>query len=423
MIPPSKTRPWSNRRWAFRLSILFSPLIFGACLPPARPTLPTAKPPAPAQSVRLVPPSKWPILRDDLDADSLAKAAERTTAYLKTLDQKTFAFGDRLVAPQLLIDTVETLVRLRRESKTPEELTERLKQDFDLFAVAAASPAKSAFFSAYYQPILKASLERTEKFQYPLYRRPSDMVEVDMGAFNSKLKEEGAVGRVEGRRLLPYFDRGAIDVRKALEGKGLEIAWLDNDFDRLDIHIQGSGLLEFPDGALKMARFAATNALPYRSVGLAVTGSGALTREELNHETLRQYLLDHPEGASWLLSQNPRYTFFELVDAPPDGEPPGRISQPLTAGRSIAVDPRFSPLGAAAFMRLDMAQTDDSGRLLGKAQASRFALCQDVGGAINGPGRVDIYVGHGPQAKGLASLVWGPGELYLLLKKLPPRRR
>jgi len=403
--------------------LLLCAATLAGCLPPHGPTIPSRKPAAPGEALRLVPPSRWPLLRDDLDPDSLAKAAERTTAYLKTLDPKPFPFANRLVAPQLLIDTIDALVRVRKEAKTPQEMTERLKAEFELFAVVGTTYAKGAFYSAYYQPVLKASPARTEKFLYPLYRRPPDMVEAELGRFSQKFKGETIVGRLDNQHLVPYFDRGAIDVRKALEGKGLEIAWLDNDFDRLDLHIEGSGLLEFPDGTSKLARFAATNALPYRSVGLAVVGSGALTREDINHEVLRQYLADHPEGASWLLSQNPRYTFFELADAPADGEPPGRINQPLTAGRSIAVDPRFSPLGAAAFLRLDMAQTDDSGQLLGKAETSRFAFCQDVGGAISGPGRVDIYVGHGPQAKALASRVWDPGELYLLLKNLPPRTR
>ncbi|MBI5244657.1 MAG: murein transglycosylase A [Elusimicrobia bacterium] len=396
-------------------------LLLSACLPRPR----TSGPPGQGRpAVRLVPPDQWPILQDDLDPASLAKAAERTVAYLKTLDpQKLIQAGGRSVGPQLLIDTAQALARPRPEGETPEQFTQRLKQDFDLFAVGTSTSPKAAFFSAYYQPVLKASLERTGKFQYPLYRRPPDMLEADLGAFNPKWKGEGVVGRAQERRFVPYFDRREIDARKVLEGKSLELAWLETQFDRLDLHIEGSGLLEFPDGALRMARYAATNALPYKSVGLAVVGAGAMTREEISHETLRQYLQDHPEGESWLISQNPRYTFFELVETPPDGEPLGRISQPLMAGRSIAVDPRFTPLGAAVFMRLDLAQTDESGRLLGKAKASRFAFCQDVGGAITGAGRVDIYVGHGPQAKGLAPRIWEPGELYLLLKKLPPRQR
>jgi membrane-bound lytic murein transglycosylase A len=323
-----------------------------------------------------------------------------------------------------LIETGEAVLALKREGLPPAEFTERLKKDFDLFRIQGGSQPPGAFFSSYYLPVLEASTACQGAFAFPIYRKPPDLVEADLGAFNPKWKGETLVGRMtpEGR-FVPYFDRGAVDVRGALAGKGLEIACLKGAFERLDLHIQGSGLLELPDKTLKLARFSATNALPYRSVGLALAGSGAVRREELDRARLRQYLAEHPEGEAWLLSQNPRYTFFELVDVPPDGEPFGRADQPLTAGRSIAVDPKFAPLGSLAFLRLETVQTDASGAFLGRSAMSRLAFCQDIGGAIQGPGRVDIYSGHGAQAFSQASKIWDPGELYLLLKRLPARQR
>ncbi len=429
-------------------------LLAAGCLPPPVPA-PTTLPPAavPSTPAVLVPPSEWPDIQDDLDPDSLAEAAQTTAAYLNGLPQKSLAVADRSVGPQLLLEGARALARIRREAKTPEELAARLKEEFDLFRIRGSTGGPGAFFSAYYQPVLKASPGKSGAFPYPIYRKPPDLIEADLGAFKEKWKGESIVGRLQdlgGRplpdgdpkrhslaeglghtssgypsvgRFVPYFDRGDIDVRKALEGRGLEIAWLADQFDRLDLHIQGSGLLEFPDGTLRLARFAATNALPYRSVGLALAGSGAVKREDLDRERLVGYLHEHPEGESWLLSQNPRYTFFELVEVPPGGEPFGKTGRPLVAGRSIAVDPAFSPLGAAAFIRLPLVQTDASGALLGKARTSRLVFCQDTGGAIQGPGRVDLYVGHGAQAKSLATRVWDAGELYLLIKKLPPRQR
>ena len=148
-----------------------------------------------------------------------------------------------------------------------------------------------------------------------------------------------------------------------------------------------------------------------------------MKREDVNKETLKKYLADHPEGEGWILSQNPRYAFFDVAEAPADGEPFGAVREPLTAGRSLAVDPKFSALGAAAFVALPMAQANSDGRPLGKSPTSRLAFCQDTGGAIRGPGRVDLYLGHGPQAKTEASHVLDAGELYLLIKKFPPRQR
>jgi membrane-bound lytic murein transglycosylase A len=156
---------------------------------------------------------------------------------------------------------------------------------------------------------------------------------------------------------------------------------------------------------------------------MALVGSGAMKREDVNKESLKKYLAEHPEGEGWILSQNPRYAFFDVAEAPADGEPFGTIQEPLTAGRSLAVDPKFAALGTAAYVMLPMAQANSDGQLLGKSQTARLAFCQDTGGAIQGPGRVDLYLGHGPQAKTEASNVWDAGDLYLLIKKFPPRLR
>ncbi|HBL16685.1 MAG: hypothetical protein A2X36_14005 [Elusimicrobia bacterium GWA2_69_24] len=404
--------------------LLAAPLtLFAACIP--QPLQVRQPPPEPAfRAVDFVPGMEWPELSDDLDPASFEAAAQRSAAYLEAKGDHLMRIGDREVAPRLLIETLEEVAALLKAAPAGQDLRPRLKERFDLYRVRPSSAPRSAHFSSYYQPVIAASRERTAEYSYPLYGKPPDMVDADLGGFDPALQGKTIVGRVtpEGR-FAPYFDRRDIDIRKSLEGKGLEIAWLKDSFDRLNLHIQGSGLLQFTDGTTMMARFAATNARPYKSVGLSVAGSGAMTRDKLTNDTLHQYLREHPEGEAWLLSQNPRYTFFELVDLPADAEPLGTMNQPLTAGRSIAVDPEFVPLGALAFMSFPMAQADAEGRLLGKGPVHRFVLCHDTGGAIKGPGRVDVYVGHGAQAQTTAHRVWDKGNLYLLIKKLPPRQR
>lgn len=392
--------------------------LFSACVTPQRPA------PASGEAIQAVAPSDWPALADDLDAGSLARASEHDLAYLRGLGEKSFQIGGMTVGAQRLIESVEALVELRRKSAAPAEFEAGLKDGFELYRVVGSTPGGGAFFSAYYQPVLPASPKRTERFAYPLYRRPSDLVTVDLGAFNPKYKGETVGARLDAKgQLVPYFDRRDIDVRKQLEGRGLEVVWLENSFDRLDLHVQGGGLLQYPDGKLMIAKYAGNNGAPYKSAGMALVGSGAMTREEASKATIKQYLLEHPEGEGWLLSQNPRYVFFDVSPAPGDGMPFGSIERPLTPGRSIAVDPKAVPLGALAYARLPLPQADPSGRLLGKTASGRFVLCQDTGGAIQGPGRVDLFLGHGPDAKAEAAKVWDSGDLYLLLKKLPPRRR
>ncbi|TBR17940.1 hypothetical protein EPO15_15860 [bacterium] len=401
-------------------------LVLAGCLPPpkAPPVSVTPPPPPPPPAFERVAPEAWPVLADDLAADSLARAAEKSLAYLKGSEDKFWQVGPVQVGTRLLAETLEDLVAARRASPDAAALTARLKEGFELWRVRGSTGGGGAFYSSYYQPTLPASRKKTDEYRFPLYKRPPDLVEVDLSSFDPKYKGERLYGRVDkSGAFVPYFSRRDVDVRGELGGKDLELVWLKDSFDRLDIHIQGSGLLKFPDGSTAMARFAGTNGRPYQSVGLAVIGSGAMTREQLNAATLKQYLADHPEGEAWLVSRNPRYTFFELVDLPADGEPNGTIGQSLTAGRSIAVDPAALPLGAACWVFVSLPQADAEGRLLTRAPVGRLMLAQDTGGAIKGPGRVDLYMGHGDEASAMAHRVWDSGELYVLLKKAPARTR
>jgi membrane-bound lytic murein transglycosylase A len=251
------------------------------------------------------------------------------------------------------------------------------------------------------------------------------MVEVDLAAFDKKYAAaDPLIGRVgKDKRVEPYFTRGDIDIRKSLAGKKLEIAWLKDKFEALDLHVQGSGILKFPDGKEVLAKYAGTNAHPYNSVGLLLVRANIFAQGDLTREKLRDYLHAHPEAEDWILASNPRYTFFDLAPLPADGEPFGTIQQSLVGARSIAIDPAVIPLGALAYFTTTSPQADKDGRLLGNFPNSRFALCMDTGGAIKGPGRVDIYAGHGKQADATAKSQWADGKLYILLKKLPPRER
>ncbi|MBI4386564.1 MAG: MltA domain-containing protein [Elusimicrobia bacterium] len=379
-----------------------------------------------ALSLRLVPAAQWPPIEDQLGKKGLLKAASRASAYLDgaALEKRFYRIGNKEVATGELVATVQELVAIVKSSTGSETLSERLRESFDLYQSVGSDGMGRVLFTAYYQPILSASLKPSKKYRFPLYRKPPDMVEVDVEPFNSRSKGEKFVGRVtKDKKLVPYFDRRAIDVRHVLAGKGLEIAWLENQYDRLDLHIQGSGILKFPSGKRMLARYAATNGLPYKSYATTLLNSGAISRAEMSHARLRQYLADHPEGESWILSQNPRYTFFELVPLPGDGEPYGTAQQQLVPGRSIAIDPAVIPLGALAYFQTVMPQADRRGNLLGLFSTSRLALCLDTGGAILGPGRVDIYLGSGSQAKVSAQNQWSEGKLYILLKKIPERDR
>jgi len=383
---------------------------------------------APAQPpLRLLSPAELPVFADTFQSKAnLAKAAKKTLAYLKKQEggSRYFHIGGRDYGTAILADSIRELLRIINEARTPEELDALVRERFDVFQSIGSDGQGKVVFSSYYQPVLPASIKKSPKYPVPIYRRPPDMVEADLSAFDKKYGSDTLVGRVtKDKRLVPYFSREEIDVRKALFGKGHELAWLKTKYDALDLHIQGSGILKFPSGKEILARYAATNARPYNSVGLVLLKTGALTREELTHAKLREYFRTHPEAEDFVISQNPRYTFFELAPLPPDGEPLGTIMESLSPSRSIAIDPAIIPLGALAYFSTVSPQADKEGRLLGQFPNSRFALCMDTGGAIKGPGRVDIYAGHGKMADTTARNQWNEGKLYILVKKVPARER
>lgn len=356
----------------------------------------------------------------------LIAAAKAAIRYLKTLPpNKTLDVAGRRYAPAALIDSARAMIAIARAAKSPDDLDRRVRAAFDVFESAGSDGKGRVVFSSYYEPVLDARLKRTRVYRYPLYRRPPDMVEVDLSAFGVKADSGGVVlGRVgPDRRVTPYYTRSDIDRRRALAGRGLEIAWLKNPLDAMDLQVQGSGILRLRGGREVMVAYAGTNDRPFSSAGMTLVRTGVFRRDQITYAKLRDYLRRNPDAASWILAQNPRYTFFDLSPLPPGGEPYGAAGRPLVAARSIAVDPSVVPLGALVFFTTTSPLADRDGRLLGSFPSARFAFALDTGGAIKGAGRVDIYAGHGPQAVTTARNQWAAGRLYVLVKKLPARAR
>ncbi len=391
--------------------------------PPAVSTTTVSAGPA----LRLISPEAYPDFHESFQGKAaLVKAAKKALLYLEGPQApRLFKLGERTYGAGELAASLEELISLAKTAATQDEFADAVRQRFDVFESAGSDGAGKVVFSSYYQPLLAAGRKKSPKYPVPLYRRPPDMIDLDLGAFDQRLAGDAFEGRVDKktRALVPYFSRGEIDVKKRLAGKGLEIAWLKDKFDALDLHIQGSGILRFPDGKEVLAKFAGTNGQPYNSVGQLLIKAGAFTKDNITHDKIRAYFLDHPEAEDWVLEQDPRYTFFDLAALPADGEPFGAVEQSLVPARSIAIDPALIPLGALAFFTTTAPQADKEGRLLGLFPSSRFAVCMDTGGAIKGAGRVDIYAGHGLQAETTARNQWSDGRLYILVKKPPPPDR
>lgn len=261
--------------------------------------------------------------------------------------------------------------------------------------------------TGYYVPELPASRSADERFRYPLYAVPDDLLVVDLSSVYPELENYRLRGRLDGQRVIPYFDRAAIAAGEAgLDGKVL--FWLDDPVELFFLQIQGSGRLLLRDGSKVMVNYAEQNGHPYRSIGRLLLERGAMTREQMSLQNIRQWALDHPELVDQLLNENPSYVFFRVLPHEVQS-PPGAMGLSLTPERSLAVDKRYIPLGSPVYLA---AQWPGSDRPL-----QRLMVAQDTGGAIKGRVRADFFWGLGDQAGELAGRTKQPLRLWLLLPR------
>jgi membrane-bound lytic murein transglycosylase A len=261
----------------------------------------------------------------------------------------------------------------------------------------------TGLFTGYYEPEVRGALAPGGRYAVPLYRRPPEVVAVDLGEFRDAWRGERIAGRVEDGRLHPLPTRAEIDAG-ALAGRGLEIAWLDDAADAFFLQIQGSGRVRLPDGTLRRVGYDGGNGRPYTAIGRVLVERGAMPLEAVSMQSIRAWLAAHPDEADELMRRNASYVFFRWLDG--DG-PLGTQRTVLVPGRSLAVDPRFVPLGVPVWIDVD----GDGGRL------RRLTVAQDTGGAIRGAVRGDVFFGAGPDAAEAAGRLRAPGLAWLLLPK------
>ena len=259
--------------------------------------------------------------------------------------------------------------------------------------------------TGYYVPDLRASRQPSPAFSWPLYRRPDDLLVVDLREVYPALAGYRLRGRLDGQKIVPYWDRDAIDSnRKPLAG--LELAWVDDPVELFFLQIQGSGLIRLEDGSLLRVNYADQNGHPYRSVAKWLIDRGAMSRDQMSMQNIKGWAQANPNLVHELLSQNPSYVFFR--ELPLEAEtPPGALGVPLTPGRSVAVDPRYPPLGAPVFV----ATTSPSG----SEPLYRLMMAQDTGGAIKGEVRIDFFWGMGERAGIQAGRMKQPLKMWVLL--------
>ncbi|OIQ81231.1 membrane-bound lytic murein transglycosylase A precursor [mine drainage metagenome] len=281
-------------------------------------------------------------------------------------------------------------------------------QWFQPWQADAPGGASSGLVTGYFEPVYDGSLQRSDEFPVPVYGAPADLV--------ARPDADGGVQRgrvVDGHdSLQPYWSRAQIGADAQLQAALARhaVAWLHSPLDALFLQIQGSGLLRLPDGSMLRLSYAGDNGWPYRSVGRWLLDHGKL-RGTVTMQIIRAWAELHPDEVQTMLDANPRVVFFRASPLPAAaGGPRGALGVPLTALRSVAVDRSVLPLGTALWL-----DTTQGGRPL-----QRLVFAQDVGGAIKGPLRADLFFGTGVDAGDSAGRMQSPGRFWLLLPRATP---
>ena len=363
----------------------------------------------------LTPVSWWKAAKpnDDMAFKDIADAVHQSVVYFKNVPPENFFyFGfEKLTALDMLVTLQNFLLIVENNSLSYDQKIEQIKNGFILYRSVGSDGQGRVLFTGYYEPVISCRLKEDDVFRYPLYRRPDDMVEVDLSLFGS-FHQAKLTGRLDNKKVVPYYSREDIDQKKMLSGKNLEILWCNDLVDIYILQVQGSGKADLGDGTVLSVLYNGQNGRTYNSIGKYLIDSGIMTRTDMSMQAIRTYLRKHPDTISTVLIQNPSYVFFRIDT----GSSLGSIGVPLTAHRSIATDSRIFPKGALGLI-VSQKPVIENGLIKSWMPFTRFVLNQDTGGAIKGPGRADLYWGQGVEAELGAGFMHHQGELYFLIRK------
>lgn len=341
----------------------------------------------------LLRPAEWSNLtgleQDDLTAAWGALLQSCGPLKKQELWHDTCAAASRLVAPNN--DSIRAFLR----------------EHFAPYQVTNADGSDSGLITGYYQPLLNGSRTPSERYRYPLYARPDDLIGVDLGSVYPELANRRLRGRLNGSKLLPYYSRGEIDiVQSPLTGK--ELLWVDDVVDLFFLQIQGSGIIKLENGESLPVGYADQNGHSYQSIGRVLIDRGELTRDQASMQGIKDWGRRNPDKLRELLNSNPSYVFFRELPNGLSG-PLGALGVPIAAERSIAIDPRYIPLGAPVFLSTTFPNSSQP--------LQRLMLAQDTGGAIKGAVRADFFWGAGHDAGRQAGAMKQSGKMWVLLPK------
>lgn len=263
-----------------------------------------------------------------------------------------------------------------------------------------------SFVTGYFEPEILGSKKRIKGYDIPVYGRPSDLIDADLGQFSDDLIGKKVRGKIVETDFTLYDDRAAID-GGSLVGRGLEIAWAKDPIDFFFLQIQGSGRLRAPDGTIMRIGYASQNGRDYTGIGRLMAERGLLGPGESSLQGITAWLRRNPEEGMKIMHENKSYVFFQELTG--DG-PLGALGLPVVAESSVAADPKYTPLGAPVWLSMD------------RAEPNGMWIAQDTGGAIKGANRFDSFWGAGERAKAISGGMAARGSALIFLPKISVQR-
>ena len=254
---------------------------------------------------------------------------------------------------------------------------------FELFFQSVMiEDGQDMLFTGYFEPELDGAPFRSGRYQYPIYAMPP-----------------------EARLNRPWLSRRDILTSGVMEGRGLEIAWVDDPVELFFLQIQGSGRIRLRDGSVIRVGYGGRNGHEYRSVGQELVRRGVYQPHQVSAQVIRNWVKRNPIEGPELLRHNPSYVFFrEVSRVAADKGPLGAMNRSITTMRSIAVDPKYTPLGAPVWIEKG-----------GAKPLRRLMIAQDTGSAIKGTQRADIFFGTGADAGREAGKTRDHGRMVVLM--------
>ena len=354
---------------------------------------------------------------DDMDSASLKRAINNQLAVMFEQDKASpVRLGNFTLTRGRLVETLQAFQKLLQKNLPQEEFNKKVSKEFLLYRVGKGK-RKKMLFTGYYRPVIPASPIPTPRYRFPIYQMPEK--DLQMVKKQSGIRLVGSksgitkIRKIQSGKNWRSLTREEIDIKGALDKHGLEVAWLENELERYFLHIQGSGVLEYPNGRRQGVRYQGSNKYSYNGIGKLMIRDGVITTSEGSMQGIKKYFAQNPQNISKYLNQNKRYIFFTLSDEGAIGSGGGE----LVGGRSIATDKSIYPAGGLVFIKVRQPVLDSNYKIKSWKPISRFVIDQDTGSAIRGKARADLYFGTGKEAGAKAGRYHEKGEVYYLIKK------